>query len=70
MHGAKQFLLPESLKQAGGTRSPGPAAIPSVEVNDRQFLFSFLNFVVYSKFSTLNLNCIGNQEKYKEYFLI
>ena len=32
--------------------------------------FSFWNFIVYSKFSTLDLNCICNQEKYKECFLI
>lgn len=34
------------------------------------FYCSFLNFIVYSKFSMLGLNRICNQEKYKEYFYV
>ena len=34
------------------------------------FYCSFLNFIVYSKFSMLGLNRICNQEKYKQYFYV
>ena len=34
------------------------------------FYCSFLNFIVYSQFSMLDLNHICNQGKYKEYFYV